>query len=299
MAKISTHYDNLQVPRNAPADAIRAAYRHLARRYHPDRNSDSAESHRLMQALNDSFAVLDDPRSRAEHDQWIAVHEKDFFGPLKAFVSTVRARAALFCQRAASALSVERHRSRWREFVSAWVAPAGLMAILLWGLSFAFPWFKSVLPSLGASRREVSPPAAPAYERPRTAPNGTPWPRNAAEISGYPVDRNDGKSEVTVENSRNAADVFVTLVSVDGSAVAPVRHFYIPGRQTYQCKNVRPGKYEVWYQDLSTGSLKRSAPFELAETSTDGTVNFSIMRIILYKVADGNGLPFPTVDSEF
>jgi DnaJ domain len=67
---IHTHYDNLKVTRNAPAEVIRAAYRVLAQRYHPDLNP-SPDAARVMKLLNESYAVLSDPTRRAEHDAWI------------------------------------------------------------------------------------------------------------------------------------------------------------------------------------------------------------------------------------
>ena len=41
MTKVRTHYDNLKVARNAPPEVIRAAYKALAQKYHPDRNSNN------------------------------------------------------------------------------------------------------------------------------------------------------------------------------------------------------------------------------------------------------------------
>ena len=38
MAKIRTHYDNLKVARDAPIEVIRAAYKSLCMKYHPDLN---------------------------------------------------------------------------------------------------------------------------------------------------------------------------------------------------------------------------------------------------------------------
>jgi hypothetical protein len=38
MAKIHTHYDNLKVSRHAPQEVIRAAYKALSQKYHPDKN---------------------------------------------------------------------------------------------------------------------------------------------------------------------------------------------------------------------------------------------------------------------
>ena len=48
-----THYDNLKVARNAPQAVIRAAYKALSQRYHPDLNGDTERNHRIMQILNE------------------------------------------------------------------------------------------------------------------------------------------------------------------------------------------------------------------------------------------------------
>jgi curved DNA-binding protein CbpA len=67
---IHTHYDNLKVAHNAPSEVIRAAYRVLAQRYHPDLNR-SPDAARVMKLLNEAYAVLSDPIQRAAHDAWI------------------------------------------------------------------------------------------------------------------------------------------------------------------------------------------------------------------------------------
>ena len=72
MAKIRTHYDNLKVSKDAPIEVIQAAYRSLARKYHPDRNGSTPEGEAMMKTINASYEVLSDPDRRAQHDQWIA-----------------------------------------------------------------------------------------------------------------------------------------------------------------------------------------------------------------------------------
>lgn len=57
-------YEVLQVHRRADADVIRAAYRTLARKYHPDLGGDQ----RRMIALNEAWAILSDPRLRSAYD---------------------------------------------------------------------------------------------------------------------------------------------------------------------------------------------------------------------------------------
>ena len=75
MKNIHTHYDNLKVSRSAPTEVIRAAYRVLAQKYHPDRNHGDSEAARIMMTINASYEVLSDLVKRREHDQWVAQQE--------------------------------------------------------------------------------------------------------------------------------------------------------------------------------------------------------------------------------
>jgi len=73
--KLRTHYDNLKVARDAPPEVIRAAYRALAQRHHPDRNPGNERAAKVMAIVNASYAVLSDPATRKAHDEWIASQE--------------------------------------------------------------------------------------------------------------------------------------------------------------------------------------------------------------------------------
>ena len=68
---VATYYDLLNVNRADGPDNVRAAYRRLAQKYHPDRRGGSAEAQRVMAALNEAYSVLSDPRQRAEYDRRI------------------------------------------------------------------------------------------------------------------------------------------------------------------------------------------------------------------------------------
>jgi len=72
MAQVHTHYDNLKVARNAPPEVIRAAYKVLSQKYHPDHNPGNPDAIRIIQAINSAYEVLSDPLQRQTHDQWIA-----------------------------------------------------------------------------------------------------------------------------------------------------------------------------------------------------------------------------------
>jgi hypothetical protein len=78
MPRFQTYYDNLKVPRTATPEAIRAAYRLLSQKHHPDRNPDNPEATRVMVLLNVAYQVLSDPAKRAEHDCWIRQKEEPY-----------------------------------------------------------------------------------------------------------------------------------------------------------------------------------------------------------------------------
>jgi curved DNA-binding protein len=62
------YYEVLGVPRDADQDAIRRAYRKLARQYHPDVNSDSDAEDRFKE-LGEAYEVLSDPEKRERYDR--------------------------------------------------------------------------------------------------------------------------------------------------------------------------------------------------------------------------------------
>ncbi len=77
MAKLRTHYDNLKVARDAPDTVIRAAYKILVQKYHPDKNPGDEQAADIMRIINQSYEVLSNPKLRAEHDAWIAREEAE------------------------------------------------------------------------------------------------------------------------------------------------------------------------------------------------------------------------------
>jgi len=64
---VKDYYDILQVSPKAEQEVIEAAYRRLARKYHPDVNRDPSAADR-MRDLNHAYEVLGDPGKRAEYD---------------------------------------------------------------------------------------------------------------------------------------------------------------------------------------------------------------------------------------
>jgi curved DNA-binding protein CbpA len=61
---MKNHYDTLSVARDAPVEVIRAAYRVLSQKWHPDKGG-SAEK---MASINEAWHILSDPDRREAHD---------------------------------------------------------------------------------------------------------------------------------------------------------------------------------------------------------------------------------------
>lgn len=69
------YYALLGVDRNADAADIKAAYRRLALKYHPDRNPGDAEAEERFKQINEAYAVLSDPEKRSRYDRYGTVDE--------------------------------------------------------------------------------------------------------------------------------------------------------------------------------------------------------------------------------
>ena len=74
-ARNRDYYKILGINRNATADEIKKAYRKMALKYHPDRNSESEESKKIAQRkfqdVSDAYVVLSDPKKKGMFDQGI------------------------------------------------------------------------------------------------------------------------------------------------------------------------------------------------------------------------------------
>src|SRR6266849_1161942 len=67
--KFQDHYEVLGVSRSATAGDIKKAYRKLARKYHPDVNSDDTTAEEKFKDVREAYDVLSDPGKRQRYDQ--------------------------------------------------------------------------------------------------------------------------------------------------------------------------------------------------------------------------------------
>jgi curved DNA-binding protein len=64
------YYKILGVDKKADSQAIKTAYRKLARKFHPDLNPNDKEAKQKFQQINEANEVLSDPEKRKKYDQY-------------------------------------------------------------------------------------------------------------------------------------------------------------------------------------------------------------------------------------
>ncbi|CAB3670716.1 Chaperone protein DnaJ [Achromobacter deleyi] len=73
---MKTHYDTLNVARTAPAEVIRAAYKVLAQKYHPDRSNGNLDDQRIMAQINAAYDVLRSENKKDRYDRELESHDR-------------------------------------------------------------------------------------------------------------------------------------------------------------------------------------------------------------------------------
>lgn len=143
------------------------------------------------------------------------------------------------------------------------------------------------------------PPQVPVYIRPTMDPYGRPWPKVAAYIHNSKKSHTRGYSKVTVDNQENDSDVYVKLIALSAKGDKCVREFFIPARSHFTVSRVSPDLYEIRSLLLNSGSSSRTESFHLEETRTKDGTNYSILKLTLYNVANGNMHSYPISPDEF
>jgi len=303
--RVRTHYDNLKVARDAPIEVIRAAYRVLSAKYHPDHNPGNDQAARAMKIINSAYEVLSDPESRHQHDQWIATVES---GPIESVPPSTYVPpppAPPTQPRKPSESASARSPSEIRErramktnaikFMAAFVLALAVGAVLGIFMHSTTPANSPIsgggsIPTRVMVPAPVSelPPVHPRYMRPSLDPNGRPWPLVSSYITLQAVNPDD-LSSLTVDNRQNTSDMLVKLFHrTSGHAIA-VRVFFLRAHEQFTLANVAAGAYDIRYQDLDSGVISKSQPFNLEQIEqSDGSVQYSVTSLTLFVVSNGN-----------
>ena len=84
---MGTLYQILGVPRGADEQQVKAAFRALARRFHPDLNADVAAEQRFKE-VNHAYGVLADPGARAAYDRALVRRREELRRRLRNLAAT-------------------------------------------------------------------------------------------------------------------------------------------------------------------------------------------------------------------
>lgn len=70
------YYELLDMPSSADKQQLRAAYRRLAMRYHPDHAGDDPAAEERFKLIAEAWRVLGDDEKRADYDAWLDRHRR-------------------------------------------------------------------------------------------------------------------------------------------------------------------------------------------------------------------------------
>jgi hypothetical protein len=293
MAKIHTHYDNLKVARGAPQEVIRAAYKALSQKYHPDKNPGDEKAARIMAIVNTAYNALSDPVRRKEHDEWIAAEEweVEWLESTKTEDGRERTRPEAGWEAPPPALRpryrILRDPRWWLGMAGCFVAGAAVVFVLLDPpkvLPSALAWSK-VEPA-PAPRADVRPAPANGWAHPAGQDKGPAPEVKALAVtqlvvparapdcdtdlqsltspngepwpaeSGYVVGYPMGNlgNEMQVTIDNSANTSPVFVKIFDLDRGADVRHAFVQARGSLTIDKLAAGKYEVRYQNILTSA---------------------------------------------
>lgn len=183
---LRTHYEILKITRDAPQEVVRAAYRALTLKYHPDRHAADPGATEMMAQLNSAYETLSDPVKRREYDEWIEIAQAR---PRRDRGERRTARADWIGAPGASdpgASRLWRFRHYWVFYVLALVA---IFLGSLWYESLYLHRSKALTPlasAMSSASQEPAPPREPSlFARP---PPPAQKPTNNSQVPTTPAE---------------------------------------------------------------------------------------------------------------
>lgn len=107
-----------------------------------------------------------------------------------------------------------------------------------------------------------------------------------------------GLSTFTVDNRSSASDATVRLYR--GDRRPAVRSIFVRRGETFTMRDLSPGTYTLRYRFSDRpGTFKADETFRLYEEETAQGTRYSVMRVTLYTVQNGNMSTHPVPDGDF
>ncbi len=311
--QLETHYDQLQVARTAPLEVIKASYRALSQKYHPDRNPDP-DALRIMKMVNVAWDVLSDPARRAKHDRWIAdTEQKPAPQPVKEpevrrQPAGQRAQAGTASRKSAADPAAPLHH----EFTKYAMRIPVLVAVGLVLIFLSVQAFK-LIGSTGAAPDDdsalVTAGTAVPQGASRLAEKPDPVRAEVPEVRlphGYvQADRQDepaGKAAIEIDNTAGNNDVQVRIYR-NGRQV---RSMFLHQRRLFVADGLPAGTYVIKYRLTFDG---RMSVYQMRETyehkRTDEQIEAGAsdqvdpIRVVLFDPANGATLADQITSDQF
>lgn len=245
------YYDVLNVAQGASQEVIRAAYRALSQKYHPDRNPHDPQAHQRMTEINEAYAVLSDPEKRHHHDVWIARQA------LQAHVSP----GLLTRKRSPFASSVQLPNYQDNLMIlpergHGWVWFIGVAIVIVMGIVWWHLFYHSAENTLSKEK------AMPVI----VAPNGHQFPIKAAYVTGYPILRERGDNRILVHATSLQSPIFAQLYELHNGKFTAIRSFYIPAGEVFVIPKIGDGDFSLQYQRINDGKWAVSDGIQIKNT---------------------------------
>jgi len=274
----TNHYQVLNLNPHASRELVRAAYRSLSLRHHPDRNANSPESQQCMAEVNAAYEVLYHPQKRAQYDLLLAAKQASSKLDTTAEAKTAQAKpkhtrvknsrlASNNTQKNTAQKSNQRRENTDTKTKASryTTLKIGLLVSLCTLLSYQLnPRAAGTLPeyrSLLQPGQTLS--VKPNYQRKPHAGNGEPWPDASGYIPGYPQFNQQGQAQLAIQNTNPQRDIFAKLVHIYGEERYPVRVFYMAKNSGFTLAQLSPGFYQLQIQDLDSGYRSGGEVFRL------------------------------------
>lgn len=325
--KVRTHYDNLKVSRDAPPEVIRAAYKSLTQKYHPDRNPDP-QAAKIMLHLNEAYEVLSDPEKRDDHDKWIRFEE------WKAAHRVDPKEEQPQPQTSAPSDKWQKNKSAETELpnrkLPKWLTVILLIFMLVgWGYSHTSadikgkisgyvndflgqnnfkpisadsaltktsPFQQSYILTPEQSKKlltqaDTKPPtqsAAPTMCSPEMMKAPNGKPWPTRAAYVGQITRANGYSTITIDNTKGNSNIYIKLARPSDGKSSGIREAYIPAGSTFKMNKIEPGTYVVKYKNIKNGCNSKSDPFNVEQIQTAQGVQYSDISLTIYTMLNGN-----------